>query len=56
MKEKEKSYYRWIEVTDFALAPRKHGEYSTSKDRIWGKAIRVKITPMVQKVFKNKSK
>lgn len=53
---KEKSYYRWIEVTDFGLTPRTHGEYSTKKDRIYGKAIRVKITPMVQKVFKNNIK
>lgn len=39
-----KSFYRYIEVTDFAEEPRQHGEYSNKPEHIWGKSKKVKIT------------
>lgn len=42
-----KSWYRWVEVSDYSGQPRQHGEYSNKEDRIMGKAIRVKMTPTI---------
>ena len=44
-----KAWYRWIEVSDYTLEPRQHGEYSNHQGRIYGKSIRVKITPISKK-------
>jgi len=42
-KKKEKVFYRWIEVSDFTLNPKAHGEYSSKENRIYGKAVKAKI-------------
>lgn len=43
MKTKPKVFYRFIEVNDFTLNPKSHGEYSNKKERILGKAVKAKI-------------
>jgi len=47
-KVKPISFYRWLEVTDYGLEPRQHGEYSNKENRILGKAKLFKITPASQ--------
>ena len=42
-KPKTKVFYRFIEINDFTLNPKLHGEYSNRADRIWGKFARAKI-------------